>query len=402
MLDFEDAQRYLADYAQPLAHSGMVPLGEAPGRVLARTLTAELEMPPADNSAMDGYALRCADVAPGVALPVQQRCYAGEAPQALLPGQAIRLFTGSLLPAGADAVAMQEDADEAGGRVRINRQPLPGQHIRRRGEDVAAGSVLLEAGCVLGPGHIALLASQGLAEAQVFQRVKVGILTTGDELAAPGGARAPQQIYNSNGAMLAALAAGMGAQVAACRHARDDADDLRRAFAELGRDCDLVLSVGGVSVGERDLVKPALASLGAELDLWKVRMKPGKPVALTRLGRTPVVCLPGNPVSAYVVFALLVTPLIRRLQGRSECFPPVSRLRLASGAQRKDCGREDFLRVSLQLDADGEAQLTPHGRQAAGIISALPGSSGLARLPAERQVADGERVAYYDWRHWLA
>ena len=398
MLAFEDAQRYLADYAPPLAGIETTPLDEAAGRVLARTLTAALDMPPADNSAMDGYALRCADVAPGAALPVQQRCYAGEAPEALLPGQAIRLFTGSLLPDGADAVVMQEDAAEADGKVAISRPPLPGQHIRRRGEDVAAGAVLLEAGCVLGPGHIALLASQGMAEVPVFPRLKVGILTSGDELVAPGEARAPQQIYNSNGAMLAALAAGMGARVAARRHARDVEDELRQAFAELARECDLVLSVGGVSVGERDLVKPVLAGLGAELDLWKVRMKPGKPVALARLGATPVVCLPGNPVSAYVVFALLVTPLMRRMQGRGECFPPVGQLPLASGAQRKDCGREDFLRVRLE---DG-ARLQPHGRQAAGIISALPASSGLARLPADRQLADGDRVAYYDWRHWLA
>ncbi|WP_047249084.1 gephyrin-like molybdotransferase Glp [Chromobacterium subtsugae] len=398
MLAFEDAQRYLADYAPPLTGTETVRLDEAAGRVLARTLTAALDMPPADNSAMDGYALRCADAASGAALPVQQRCYAGQAPEALLPGQAIRLFTGSLLPDGADAVAMQEDAEEADGMVTISRPPLPGQHVRRRGEDVAAGAILLEAGCVLGPGHIALLASQGMAEVPVFPRLKVGILTSGDELVAPGEARAPQQIYNSNGAMLAALADGMGARVAARRHARDVEDELRQAFAELARECDLVLSVGGVSVGERDLVKPVLAGLGAELDLWKVRMKPGKPVALARLGATPVVCLPGNPVSAYVVFALLVTPLMRRMQGRGECFPPVGQLPLASGAQRKDCGREDFLRVRLESDA----RLHPHGRQAAGIISALPGSSGLARVPADRQLADGDRVAYYDWRHWLA
>ena len=261
-------------------------------------------------------------------LPIQQRCYAGDVPEPLKPGHAIRLFTGSVIPDGADTVVMQEDTTEADNQVEISRPPKPGQHIRRRGEDTLAGAPLLAAGTQLEAAHVALLASQGLASVRVFGQLRVGILTTGDELVLPGQPRAAEQIYNSNGPMLAALARGMGALPVHVLHARDTEEDLLAAFKTLLADCDLVLSVGGVSVGERDLVKPALAALGGELSLWKVRMKPGKPVALAYIAGKPVVSLPGNPVSAYAVFAMLVTPLVRRMQGRETLFPPISQLPL--------------------------------------------------------------------------
>jgi molybdopterin molybdotransferase len=248
---------------------------------------------------------------------------------------------------------------------------------------------------------VALLASQGLASVPVFGRLRVGILTTGDELVAPGGAREPAQIYNSNGPMLATLVRGLAAEPTHVLHARDTEADLLAAFKTLLADCDLVLSVGGVSVGERDLVKPALAALGGELSLWKVRMKPGKPVALAMIGDKPVVSLPGNPVSAYAVFAMLVTPLVRRMQGREELFPPVSRLPLRTEHPRQD-SREEFLRVQRRTADDGGAELVPYGHQGSGVISSLPWSTGLARLPADVRVQDRDRVPYYDLRHWLA
>ena len=401
MLDFDQAQTLLANAAAPLARREHVGLDEAPGRVLAADLDATVDIPPADNSAMDGYALRLADWQPGARLPIQQRCYAGDTPQPLKPGHAIRLFTGSLIPDGADVVVMQEDTHEADDQVEITREPRPGQHIRQRGEDTLAGSPLLAAGTQLQAAHVALLASQGLASVPVFGRLRVGILTTGDELVPPGGARETAQIYNSNGPMLAALVRGMAAEPALVLHARDTEEDLRGAFKTLLAECDLVLSVGGVSVGERDLVKPALAALGGELSLWKVRMKPGKPVALAMIGDKPVVSLPGNPVSAYAVFALLVSPLVRRMQGREELFPPVSRLPLRTEHPRQD-SREEFLRVQRRAADDGNAELVPYGHQGSGVISSLPWSTGLARLPADVQVQDRDRVPYYDLRHWLA
>lgn len=401
MLDFDQAQTLLANAAGPLQRSEEVSLADAAGRVLAADLTATVDIPPADNSAMDGYALRVADWGAGVRLPIQQRCYAGEMPEPLKPGHAIRLFTGSLIPEGADTVVMQEDTVEADGQVEISRPPAPGQHIRRRGEDTLAGAPLLAAGTVLEAAHVALMASQGLARVEVFGQLRVGILTTGDELVLPGQPRAAEQIYNSNGPMLAALARGMGALPVHVLHARDTEADLLAAFKTLLADCDLVLSVGGVSVGERDLVKPALAALGGELSLWKVRMKPGKPVALAQIDGKPVVGLPGNPVSAYAVYTLLVTPLIRRMQGRDALFPPISQLPLRTEHARQD-SREEFLRVQRRLADDGSAELVPYGHQGSGVISSLPWATGLARLPADTRVQDKDRVAYYDLRHWLA
>ena len=401
MLDFDQAQTLLANAAGPLQRSEEVSLADAAGRVLAADLTATVDIPPADNSAMDGYALRMADWGAGVRLPIQQRCYAGEMPEPLKPGHAIRLFTGSLIPEGADTVVMQEDTAEADGQVEISRAPKPGQHIRRRGEDTMAGAPLLAADTVLEAAHVALMASQGLARVRVVGQLRVGILTTGDELVLPGQPRAAEQIYNSNGPMLAALARGMGALPVHVLHARDTEADLQAAFKTLLADCDLVVSVGGVSVGERDLVKPALASLGGELALWKVRMKPGKPVALAQIDGKPVVGLPGNPVSAYAVFTLLVTPLMRRMQGRDTLFPPTSLLPLRTEHPRQD-SREEFLRVQRRLADDGSAELVPYGHQGSGVISSLPWATGLARLPADVQVQDKDRVAYYDLRHWLA
>lgn len=401
MLDFDQAQTLLANAAGPLQRSEEVSLADAAGRVLAADLTATVDIPPADNSAMDGYALRVADWGAGVRLPIQQRCYAGEMPEALKPGHAIRLFTGSLIPEGADTVVMQEDTTEADSQVEISRAPAPGQHIRRRGEDTMTGAPLLPAGTVLEAAHVALLASQGLARVRVIGQLRVGILTTGDELVLPGQPRATEQIYNSNGPMLAALTRGMGAVPVHVLHARDTEADLLAAFKTLLADCDLVLSVGGVSVGERDLVKPALAALGGELSLWKVRMKPGKPVALAQIDGKPVVGLPGNPVSAYAVFAMLVTPLMRRMQGRNTLFPPTSLLPLRIEHPRQD-SREEFLRVQRRLADDGSAELVPYGHQGSGVISSLPWATGLARLAAGVLVQDKDRVAYHDLRHWLA
>lgn len=401
MLEFDIAQSQLATAGSRPAVSEQCHLSQAAGRVLAQDVVATLDAPPADNSAMDGYAIRCADYAPGVALPVQQRCYAGQAPLPLAPGHATRLFTGSLIPAGADAVVMQEDCREADGRVEILSAPEPGRHIRRRGEDIAAGALLLAAGQRLGPGQIAVLAAQGIDKVSVFPVLKVGILTTGDELVEPGQPRGEQQIYNSNAAMLRALVAGMGAAPVHVMHAADEPAPLQRALSTLVADCDLVLSVGGVSVGERDLVKPALEALGGKLDLWKVRMKPGKPVALAHIADKPVVCLPGNPVSAFAVFLLLVTPLVRAMQGRSDVLPMTVQAVLRTPLTHRD-SREEFLRVQLRAGSDGALQAVPFDRQGSAVISSLPWADALARIPPETPLSDGDAVRCYEFARWLS
>ncbi|VGO11165.1 Molybdopterin biosynthesis protein MoeA [plant metagenome] len=401
MLDFDTAQHQLSQAGPAPSRQETVTLGQALGRVLAQTLHARFDAPPADNSAMDGYAIRAADYAQGKALRVQQRVFAGDEAAPLVPGQATRLFTGSLIPDGADTVVMQEHCNEADGQVTINTAPTPGQHVRRRGEDIAEGAVLLEAGTVIGAAQVAALASQGLHEVPVHARLRIGILTTGDELVAPGQPRATQQIYNSNGPMLAALVAGMGAEPAHVLHARDDAQDLDRALRTLLADCDVVISVGGVSVGEKDLVKPALEALGGELALWKVRMKPGKPLALAQVQGKPVVCLPGNPVSAYAVFALMVTPLLRRMQGRAQVFPAIERGVLQTDKRYRD-DREEFVRVQSEADPAGTRRLRLYPQQGSGVLSSLPWAHGLARLPADTSLGNGDHVRYYDLKHWLA
>ncbi|MDX3893905.1 gephyrin-like molybdotransferase Glp [Pusillimonas sp.] len=400
MLDFDVAQAQLAEAGNAPQQTEDCPLHEAQGRILAASLIAHLDMPPADNSAMDGYAIRFADYQPGRGLPVQQRCYAGEQPQPLQAGQCIRIFTGSLIPEGADTVVIQEDTTETDNVLLINEAPELGAHIRRRGEDVRKDSVLLEAGRRIGAAEIALLASQGYARVPVYPRLKIGILTTGDELAEPGTPLKAAQIYNSNGPMLATLVAGMGALPVHVLHAKDTLESLEQALDTLIADCDLILSVGGVSVGEKDLVKPAIEKAGGELDLWRVRMKPGKPVALAHAQGKPIVCLPGNPVSAFAVFALLVSPLVRRMQGRGQWLPAVEYARLDSQPPFNDI-RDEFIRVRAERGDDGNTRLGVFSRQGSGVISSLPWSDGLARIPAGRQFEAGDLVPYYSWSAWL-
>lgn len=400
MLDFDVAQAKLAQAGRSAQHTEELALHKARGRILARALSAHLDMPPADNSAMDGYAIRFADYHPGTPLPVQQRCYAGEQPQPLLPGQCIRLFTGSLVPEGADTVVMQEDGTETDGALLINLAPTQGAHIRKCGEDVRQNSQLLPAGARIGAAEIALLASQGYAQVPVYRQLKIGILTTGDELAELGTPLQAAQIYNSNGPMLAALVEGLGADPVHVLHAHDTLESLGQALDTLISDCDLVLSVGGVSVGEKDLVKPAIEQAGGTLDLWRVSMKPGKPVALAHARGKPIVCLPGNPVSAFAVFALLVSPLVRSMQGREQWLPPVEYARLDSQAPFNDT-RDEFIRVRAERTSSGETRLSVFDRQGSGVISSLPWSDGLARIPAGQKIGQGDLVPFYSWADWL-
>nr|WP_323012321.1 gephyrin-like molybdotransferase Glp [Castellaniella sp.] len=402
LMDFDRAQAQLAERAQPPVGQETLPLAALLGRVLATDIQATLNLPPADNSAMDGYALRAADTHQiPITLAVQQRCFAGQTPQALLPGHAIRLFTGSVLPAGADTIVMQEDCHEDETGVTFTATAQVGRHIRRQGEDMRQGDRILAAGTILTPGEIAVLAAQGIDQVAVFPRLKIGILTTGDELVPPGQPLPPAAIYNSNAPMLASLCQGLHTAPVQLRHARDNDHAIQQALSELANECDLVLSVGGASVGEKDLVKPAIEALGGSLDLWRVRMKPGKPVALATLHARTLVCLPGNPVSAFVVFALLVSPLIRGLQGRKQVLPTVRRGILAS--DRPLGGeRDDFIRIQARQPASGLPTLTPHTQQSSGALSSLAWADGLARIPAGTPLQPGTEVDWYALTDWLA
>lgn len=401
MLHFDAAQQLLALGAPPIDITEQVPASDCVNRVLAEPITAVIDLPSADNSAMDGYAIRYADLCDGKALPVQERCYAGSMPQRLAPGNATRLFTGSLIPEGADTVIMQEHARERFNSVEFNCAARRGQHVRRRGEDIRQGQLLLGKGTLLQAAHVGLIATQGISQVGVYRQLRVGIVTTGDELVAPGNTLLPEQIFDSNGPMLASLLQGMGAQVTGTIHCRDNEYEIRGALGRLLSESDLIVCAGGVSVGEKDLIKPALESLGGELAAWKVRMKPGKPVAVAYVARKPVVCLPGNPGAAFSVFALLVTPMIRRMQGREKLFPQVPRLPLyATRDAARD--RDDFIRVSCSISEEGQMRLVPFQQQGAGALGSMTRTSGLARVRPGSPFTSGQRAEYYDFQYWLA
>jgi molybdopterin molybdotransferase len=400
MLDFDIAQSRLADAGKRPTMTETCPLYRAAGRVLAQPVIAMLDLPPADNSAMDGYAIRYSDYQPGRQFPVQQRCFAGVQPEPLQEGRTIRLFTGSLMPKGADTVVMQEDCDEVDNTLTIRTNPQNSAHVRKQGGDVRKGDVLLAKGTRLDAAHIALLASQGLVDLPVYSQLRVGILTTGDELSFPGQPRTDEQVFNSNGPMLAVLVDKLGAQVVHVLHALDTRASLQKSLVTLLKDCDLILTVGGVSVGEKDLVKPAIEQLGGTLDLWRVCMKPGKPVALAHAKNKPIVCLPGNPVSAFTVFAVLVSPMVRAMQGRAEIMPLVQSGRLKTVKEFNET-REEFLRVRANPTTRDLLELVPYDKQGSGMISSLPWASGFARIRANTATRDGDTVPYYDYRHWL-
>ncbi|WP_107310577.1 molybdopterin molybdotransferase MoeA [Burkholderia metallica] len=400
LTDFDTAQQHFASAFAPLGATRTVPVAQAAGHVLVAPLTAVLDQPPADQSAMDGYAVRHADLASGEPLPVAQRCYAGDTPAPLAPRTAARIFTGSVIPPGADTVVMQEHAREQDGQV-VFDAPQRGTHIRRRGEEVRAGDLLVPAGVRMGAMHVGVAAAQGLAHVDVRPALRVGILTTGDELVACGQPRATQQIYNSNSPMLAALVAGTGAEVAMNVHAADTAPAVDRALRDLHAGCDLVICVGGASVGDKDLLRPALHALDASFIVTGVRMKPGKPVALARLDTRPVVLLPGNPGAAMTAFALFVAPLIRRLQGRDVRVPIVPSLPIDADFE-PDAQRERFVRVHCTVGLDGAPVLDTLRQQGAGTLQSLVQASGLARLPAGPRIARGDAVPYYEFAQWLA
>lgn len=399
MLDFDSAQDRLIQAATVPASSERITLEAALGRVSAQVVSANIDIPPADNSAMDGYAVRHADVQLDSPMPIQDHIYAGDKPMPIEAGKAIRLFTGSVMPAGADTVIMQEHCTEEEGTVEINRLPELGANVRLRGEDMAKNQAIIAQGQKLNSRHLAALAAQGVTHIDAYPVPRIGILSTGDELVDPGTALQEGQIYNSNTPMLEGLIHEIGAQATMKLHAPDTIDGIQEALKQLIDNCDVVLTVGGVSVGEKDFVKPAIEGIGGKMDLWRVRMKPGRPVTLAQVRRTPVIGLPGNPVSAFAVFVLMVSPLIRRLQGRTEILPPVLYGYLDSSRDFFD-SREEFLRVQAHPKSDGKLQLVPHPKQGSAMISSLSWANGLARIPAETKIAHGDIVRYYDFNLW--
>lgn len=380
--------------AQPLSDVEQVRTFEADGRVLARDLVSQLQVPPDDNTSMDGYAVRCADVAaPGATLPVSQRIPAGSAPAALAAGTAARIFTGAPVPAGADAIVMQEDTEPAGDNlVRFKSVPAPGQWIRRSGEDVARGAVVLSRGQRLDPAALGLAASIGLDHVTVARRPRVALFSTGDELVMPGEvapeAMRPGAIYNSNRFFLQALLRRLGCEVSDYGIVPDQREATVRALDLAAREHDLILTSGGVSVGEEDHVKPAVESLGS-LDLWQIAMKPGKPFAHGRVREAHFMGLPGNPVSSFVTFLVLVRPFLLKLQGATDLQPRATAVRADFDWPRADKRRE-FLRA--RRNAQGGLEL--FANQSSGVLTSAVWADGLVDNPAGATIARGDMVRF--------
>jgi len=397
----DEALAELLAQAQPLAETESVSTFDADGRVLAVDLHSPIAVPPLDNSAMDGYALRCADLgaAAGV-LRVAQRIPAGHFGQALEPGTAARIFTGAPLPALADAVVMQEDCDALeADQVRVNTQPSPGQWIRRAGEDVAVGATILPQGMRLTPAALGLAASVGLAQLPVLRRPRVALFSTGDELVMPGEvapqAMRPGAIYNSNRFFLRALLQRAGCTVSDLGIVPDRREATLAALQAAAQQHDLILTSGGVSVGEEDHIKPAVQALGA-LSLWQVAIKPGKPFAYGRVGAAHFIGLPGNPVSSFVTFLLLVQPFLLRLQGVAAVAPQALALPAHFDWPKPDKRRE-FLRV--RRNAAGGLDL--FANQSSGVLTSAVWADGLVDNPPGQAIRYGDRVRFIPFSEWL-
>jgi len=404
MKPLDDALAELLAQAQPLAGAQAVSTWDADGRVLQVASVSPLQVPPQDNSAMDGYALRVADVPQaGAELPVTQRIAAGSAGQPLAPGSAARIFTGAPVPPGADAIAMQEDCEAQDGpggmRVRVNVQPRSGQWIRRAGEDIALGAQVLAAGTRLTPAELGLAASIGLARLQVARRPRVALFSTGDELVMPGDVppeqMRPGAIYNSNRFFLRALLLRLGCEVTDFGIVPDQRAATTAALRQAADAHDLILTSGGVSVGEEDHVKPAVESLG-RLDLWQIAMKPGKPFAYGRIGAAHFMGLPGNPVSSYLTFLLLVRPFVLRLQGVVGVAPKATLLRADFAVPRADKRRE-FLRV--RHNAAGGLDL--FANQSSGVLTSAVWGDGVVDNPAGQTIATGDTVRFLSFADLL-
>ncbi|MGE4242502.1 molybdopterin molybdotransferase MoeA [Ramlibacter sp.] len=398
----DQALAELLSHAQLLAGTESVSTFDAGRRVLARDLVSPLQVPPNDNSSMDGYAVRCADVAAnGEALRVSQRIPAGASPEPLEPGTVARIFTGAPVPAGADAIVMQEDTEPAGEHVvRFLRTPQPGEWIRRSGEDVRAGSVVLARGERLSSAALGLAASIGMGELEVVRRPRVALFSTGDELVMPGEVAPadmkPGAIYNSNRFFLSELLRNLECEVSDYGIVPDDREATVGALAHASRSSDLILTSGGVSVGEEDHVKPAVQQLGS-LDLWQIAIKPGKPFAYGRIGDAHFMGLPGNPVSSFVTFLLLVRPFLLKLQGATQLAPRAVDMPAHFEWPRADRRRE-FLRV--RRNGNGALELFPN--QSSGVLTSVAWADGLVDNPAGRTIALGDTVSFIPLAELLA
>jgi molybdopterin molybdotransferase len=395
LLGVDAALVLIAERVTPVVAEESVPLADAGGRVLARDLVAAIDVPPYANSAVDGFAVAHADLAPDrdTLLPVGGRAAAGHPlDRPLAPGEAVRIFTGAPMPAGADTVMMQEDCLIDEGHVRLKPGIKKGANRRHAGEDVGLGEVALAAGRRLGPADLGLAASLGADKLRAFRPLRVALLSTGDEVCEQGTPLAPGKIYDSNRVMLRQLLRGLGCAVGDLGICRDRATALSERLADAAAEHDLIVTSGGVSTGEEDHVRTAIERLG-RLDFWRLAIKPGRPVALGQVKGVPLIGLPGNPVAAALTFAILARPLILRLAGAAVTAPLTFPVR-SGFSHRKRIGRREYLRARLNRDG-GVAVAEKFEKDGAGILSSIVRSDGFAIIDESiAQLAVGELIEF--------
>lgn len=397
----EAAQERLLAAARPVEERESVPTEQALKRVLASPLISPIAVPPWDNSAMDGYAVRLADLAGSERLlRIAQRIPAGRVGVPLAPGTAARIFTGAPLPPGADAVVVQESCAQQGDVVEIRAAVRPGDNIRRAGEEIAVGDAVLAAGTRLAPQHLGLAATVGAAELTVYRRLRVAIVATGDELAMPGQPLAPGQIYNSNRYLLKGLLGTLGCEVVDLGITGDGLEQTMAALARGAAAADLVLVSGGVSAGEEDHVRPAIERLG-RLELWGLAIRPGKPLAFGQIDATPIVGSPGNPVALLVAFCLLIRPFILRAQGVVDEVLPQPLWGAADFDWPRPDKRREYVRARLVPGTGGVPRVSIFPSRSSAMLSSVVWADGLAVIPEGRSLTQGDPVQYLPFSELL-
>ncbi|NCF62261.1 MAG: molybdopterin molybdenumtransferase MoeA [Gammaproteobacteria bacterium] len=387
MLSVNEAIATLLEGSNRLVKSEDVSLDQASGRTLASDIIAPIDVPPADNSAMDGYAIRFADWQDSnTGIPITLRITAGTVPDPLEQGSVARIFTGAEVPPGADTVVMQEHCEETDGLVRVLKMPARGANIRRRGQDLSTGQKVLAAGQRLRPQDLGLAASLGFAAVPVYRRLRVAVMSTGDELREPGENIQPGQIYNSNRYTMKAQLAAWGFEVLDMGVARDDPAIVREMMSRAAEQADVIITSGGVSVGEEDHVKAVVDSLGS-IDLWRIAIKPGKPFAFGQVGGTPFLGLPGNPVSVFVTLLVVARPYLFACQGVAKTS--MTPARHMARFEKKGSKREDYLRVRA---TDTGVELFPN--LSSGVLYSTTWGDGLVRQGVGEDIAEGGTVDF--------
>jgi molybdopterin molybdotransferase len=403
MMSVDEAVGIITARVAKVVETETVSLVDADGRVLARDVAAPLPLPPFTNSAVDGYAVPASDLPRELeqAFPVAGRVQAGVTGQAAQPGRAVRIFTGAPMPQGTDTVFMQEDVRiDDGGRVVLPPGLKPGANVRPAGEDIPEGHVALKAGRRLKPQDVALAAAFGLTALEVTRRIRVAVLSTGDELTSPGTPRAAAQLFDSNRFMLMVMLKRLGCAVSDLGILRDEPASLARALKQAAAAHDLIVTTGGVSTGEEDHVKAGVESVGS-LVLWRMAIKPGRPVAMGIIGGTPLIGLPGNPVASFVTFVHVVRPTVLALSGAAKALPVPMPVR-AAFSYKKKIGRREYVRVTLRRGADGALEAIKFPREGAGLLSSLVDTDGLVELGEDiTKVASGETVGFLGYENLI-